>query len=240
MRPLHRLPPVTPDPIRVLLCEDHEIYRVGLRVLIEGEPDLVVVGETEDVWDACALAGRVSPQVVVIRQGLLEGHEDAALGEICALGGAVLVLAECETELELVRALRAGARGYLARRLAAPRLLDGIRALARDEPALDPAVARHLMRYLTDGQRDTSGVANARVLLQRLTERQRAVALLAAEGLTNDEIAARLYLTQATVKSHLTAILRRLSIHNRTQLAILVNRDVYGLTSDQRERDRLG
>ena len=199
----------------------------------------MVVGEVDDVQDACSLADRECPAVVVVRQGLLEGREDEALQELCRRG-AVLVLAESESELELVRSLRAGARGYLLRRIAAPRLLDGIRSLARDEPALDPSVARHLMGYLTAGDAGRVAARSARSLLDRLTERQHAVALLAAEGLTNDEIAARLFLTQATVKSHLTAILRRLDINNRIQLAILVNRDVNGLHRLSSESNRVG
>lgn len=208
--------------LRVLICEDQEIYRVGLRALIDDAPDLTVVGEAADVPSACALADRFDPHVVLVRHALLPHPEPGpGLGELVRRG-AVLVLAESESEADLVHALRGGARGYLSRRLAAPRLLDGIRAVARDEPALDPAVARHLVHYLTD---DVTRGGAARTPLEQLTDRQRAVALLVAEGLTNAEIAARLYLSQATVKTHLTAVLRRLNIHGRTRLAVLINHD---------------
>jgi DNA-binding NarL/FixJ family response regulator len=212
------------DPVRVLLCEDHEVYRLGQRALLEGESDLVVVGEAEDVSSACSLSDQLGSHVVVVRQGMLESPGYEPLRELCRRG-AVLVLAESESELELVRALRAGARGYLSRRLGAARLLDAVRAVARDEPALEPAVARHLVRYLTDGPSSLAGGGLARTPLEQLTDRQRAVALLVAEGLTNEEIAARLFVSQATVKSHLTAVMRRFDIHSRTLLAILVHRE---------------
>ena len=140
------------------------------------------------------------------------------------LGAAVLVLAESESELELTRALRAGARGYLSRRLTALQLVEGIRALARNEPAFDTILTRHLMRYLTEEPPKTDARGSRGSPLDRLTERQRAVAVLVAEGLSNSEIASRLYVSQGTVKSHLATVMRRLNIRSRTQLAILLNR----------------
>ncbi|MGC5225472.1 LuxR C-terminal-related transcriptional regulator [Micromonospora sp. DT81.3] len=211
------------EPVRVLLCEDHEIYRIGLRVLIEREPDLVVVGEVGDVASACSLAARVHPQVVVIRQGLLEDLQEQSVSALCLRDRAVLILAETETESDLAEALRAGARGYLSRRVAAPRLVDGIRAVSKDGLALDPTFARHLVRFLTTGPTGPAEIPTQLGALTSLTERQRAVALLVAEGMSNGEIAARLFVSNATVKSHITTVLRRLGIRSRTQLAILVN-----------------
>lgn len=216
-------PAPVPDPVRVLLCEDHEIYRVGLRVLIELEPDLVVVGEVMDVASACSLADRVDPQIVVIRQGLLEQVHEESVRALCCRDRAVLILAENESELDLAEALRAGVRGYLSRWVAAPRLVDGIRALSKDELVLDPAFARHLVRVLTVGPSAPAETPTQLSALTRLTERQRAVALLVGEGMTNCEIAARLFVSDATVKSHITAALRRVGVRSRTQLAIFVN-----------------
>ena len=212
-----------PEPIRVLLCEDHEIYRIGLRVLLELEPDLVVVGEVVDVASACSLADRTDPHIIIIRQGLLQHVQKESVSALCRPGRAVLILAETESELDLTEALRAGVRGYLSRWVAAPRLVDGIRALSKDELVLDPASARHLVQFLTAGPTGPAEIPTQLSALTRLTERQRAVALLVAEGMTNGEIAARLFVSNATVKSHLTTVLRRLGIRSRTQLAILVN-----------------
>jgi DNA-binding NarL/FixJ family response regulator len=210
----------------VLLCEDHEIYRIGLRVLIEREPDLVVVGEVVDVASACSLADRVDSQIVVIRQGLLLDAPQESFRALCRRDRAVLILAESDSELDLADALRVGVRGYLSRWVAAPRLIDGLRALSKDELALDPAFARHLVQFLTNGPTGPAEIPPQLTALTQLTERQRAVALLVAEGLTNGEIAARLYVSDATVKSHITAVLRRLGIRSRIQLAIFINNNI--------------
>ncbi|RBY75092.1 DNA-binding response regulator [Geodermatophilus sp. TF02-6] len=212
--------------VRILLCEDQELYRLGLRVVLDAQPDLAVVGEVHDLPAAIAAADHDSVQIVVVRQALVEGGLPL-VRELSQRGTAVLVLADVAAppDPELVKVLRAGVRGYLSRRLAAQRLVDAVRALARDEAALDAAVAGRLVRYLSDDSvRDGAAPAGSGPL-DRLTGRQRDVAVLVAQGLSNDEIARRLFLSQATVKSHLTAVLRRLEVRTRTQLAILVNRD---------------
>ena len=212
------------QPVSVLLCEDHQIYLAGLCSLLDSDPALTVAGEVDNVEAACSLAEQHLCDVVVVRQGLLHSPEYEPLRRLSDLGAAVLVLAESESELELTRALRAGARGYLSRRLTAQQLVEGIRALARNEPAFDTIVTRHLMRYLTEEPPKADARGTRGSPLDRLTERQRAVAVLVAEGLSNSEIAARLYVSQGTVKSHLATVMRRLNIRSRTQLAILLNR----------------
>lgn len=225
--PTRSLQPVWPVPgpelVRVLLCEDNEIYRIGLRALIDLEPDLAVVGEVVDVASAMSLADRVEPHIIVIRQGLLHDVSEETVSALCRRDRAVLILAETESELHLAEALRAGVRGYLPRWVAAPRLIDGIRALSREELVLDPSYARHLVSFLTT---ESTGAAESPAQLSalaRLTERQRAVALLVAEGRTNGEIGAILSVSKATVKSHITAVSRRLGVRGRIQLAIYVN-----------------
>ena len=212
------------EPIRVLLVEDHQIYLAGLRALLECDPGLAVIGELNSVESATAILDRTPGIVVVVRQGLLHSPDYEPLRQLCCRGAAVLVLAESDSDLDLARALRAGARGYLSRRLTAAQLLEGIRSLARNEPAFDSLVARQLVSYMTDQQSRPSAPTPSPTI-EQLTQRQRAVALLVAEGLSNEEIAARLFVSQATVKSHLGTMMRRLDVRSRTQLAILVNRD---------------
>jgi DNA-binding NarL/FixJ family response regulator len=209
--------------VRVLLCEDQEVFRLGLRVVLEAQPDMAVVAETAHLPAAVSAADDVGTQVVVVRQGLVGGATLPLLRDLCRGGTAVLVLAEPGEQAgsELVDVLQAGVRGFLPRRSAAQRLVDGVRSLAKNEAALDAAATDQLVHYLTSAERRGSG----RRSLDRLTDRQRAVAELVAEGLSNDEIAARLFLSLATVKSHLTASMRRLEVRTRTQLAILVSRD---------------
>ncbi len=210
--------------VRVLLCEDQQVFRLGLRVVLEAEPDMAVVAEIRHLPEALEFAAESGAQVVVVRQGLVDGATLPVLRDLCGRGTAVLVLAEPEADAgeRLVAILQAGVRGYLPRRAAAKCLVDGVRALARHEAALDTTATSHLVRYLTDpaALRSTEGHP-----LDRLTERQRDVAELVAQGLSNEEIACRLFLSLSTVKTHLTASMRRLDVRTRTQLAILVNRD---------------
>lgn len=228
IRPYTTRPPTTL--VRVLLCEDQELFRLGLRVVLEAQPDMAVVAETAHLPGALAAVDGLGSvdglgtQVVVVRQGLVGDATLSLLRDLCERGTAVLVLAEpgSETESELVEVLQAGVRGYLPRRATAQRLVDGVRALARREAALDPIATSQLVRYLKGpATRPGSG----RRAVDRLTDRQREVAELVAQGLSNEEIAGTLFLSRATVKSHLTASMRRLGVRTRTQLAILVNRD---------------
>jgi DNA-binding NarL/FixJ family response regulator len=231
-RPLH--PRTTQPPatlVRVLLCEDQELFRLGLRVVLEAQPDMVVVAETVHLPEALAAADGPGTadgsgtQVVVVRQGLVGDATLPLLRDLCERGTAVLVLAEPrggETGSELVEVLQAGVRGYMPRGATAQRLVDGVRALARREAALDPIATSQLVRYLTS---PAAQPGSGRRALDRLTDRQREVAELVAQGLSNEEIAGRLFVSLATVKGHLTASMRRLGVRTRTQLAILVNRD---------------
>jgi DNA-binding NarL/FixJ family response regulator len=209
--------------VQVLLCEDQEVFRLGLRVVFEAQPDIAVVAETAHFAEAVEVADDSGRQVVVVRQGLVVGATLPLLRDLCQRGAGVLVLAEGGgPDSGLMDVLQAGVRGFLPRRANAQRLVDAVRALARQEAALDPTVTSQLVRYLTGDAAPSSADMRA---LDRLTDRQREVAQLVAEGLSNEEIASRLFLSPATVKSHLTSVMRRLDVRTRTQLAILVNRD---------------
>ena len=222
VRPLVIRPPSSL--VRVLLCEDREVFRLGLREVLEAEPDIAVVAETDHLHGALAVVEQIPSQVVVARQCLVDGPTLPVLRDLCGREPAVLVLAEPREECgpELVQVLRAGVRGYLPRCSGAARLVEAVRALARHEPALDSSATSQLVRYLTDPSMPAELPDR---VLDRLTDRQREVAHLVAQGLSNEEIARRLFLSLATVKSHLTASMRRLGVRGRTQLAILINRD---------------
>ena len=206
--------------VRVVLCEDQEVFRLGLRVVLEAEPDIAVVAETVTLPAALADAQRIGAEVVVVRRGLVADAGLPQLRDLCRRGLPVLVLADPEPEEDVVEVLRAGVRGYLSRRAGAQRLVEGVRALARQEVALDPVATSELVRQVLTPPPASTG----RQPLDLLTERQRDVAELVAQGLSNEEIAGRLFLSLATVKSHVTAVMRRLEVRTRTQLAILVNR----------------
>src|SRR3954468_2959495 len=167
--------------VRVLLCEDQEVFRLGLRVVLEAEPDMAVVAEPAHLSEALALAERMGTQVVVVRQGLVGEASLPVLRDLCARGTAVLVLAEpgCDAETELVDVLQAGVRGYLPRRSAAQQLVEGVGARARHEAALDTAATDQLVRYVTE----PPGPGGSGRVLEQLTERQREVAELVSQGL---------------------------------------------------------
>ncbi|MGY1747240.1 response regulator transcription factor [Blastococcus sp. SYSU D00695] len=224
-RPVAIRPPASL--VGVVLCEDHEVFRLGLRVVLEAQPDMAVVAETAQLPEALVAAATSGAEVVVVRQGLIGEATRPLLRELCRCGPAVLVLAEPgeDAAVDLVEVLQAGVRGYLPRRSAAPRLVEAVRALARHEAALDPAATGQLVRYLTSPAPQAPPGRGASCPLDRLTGRQREVAVLVAQGLSNEEIAGRLFVSLATVKSHLTASMRRVQVRTRTQLAILVARE---------------
>jgi DNA-binding NarL/FixJ family response regulator len=208
--------------VRVLLCEDQEVFRLGLRAVFEAQPDMAVVAETSHLAEALEVADGPGTQVVVVQQGLVGCSSLPLLRDLCQRATGVLVLAETRGDPGLREVLQAGVRGFLPRRSAAQRLVDAVRALARQEAALDSDVTSQLVGYLT-GDAAQAGVEGPAV--DRLTERQRDVAMLVAEGLSNKEIASGLFLSPATVKSHLAAVMCRLDVRTRTQLAILIHRD---------------
>jgi len=227
-RAMHGLRPRATRPptplVRVMLCEDQEVFRLGLRSILEAQPDMAVVAETADLGEVLEVSDGPGTWVVVVRQGLVGGSTLPLLRDLCRRGTGVLVLSETRSGscIALMDVLQAGVKGCLPRRAGAQRLVDAVRALARDEAALDSAVTSQLVRHLTGDATDTAEPGRP---LDRLTERQRDVAELVAQGLSNEEVAGRLFLSPATVKSHLTAVMRRLDVRTRTQLAILVNRD---------------
>ena len=210
--------------IRVLLCDDNPVYQLGLRALFARSGDIVVVGEPAGPTQAWEERIATRPDVLILSYRLCCESSDV-VRRFDADGIGVVVLAETDDERDLLNSLRAGARGYLPRRAQALRLLDGVRAVFRQQTALDGVAADHLVHprsvsHARHGEPDAGAVP----LIQGLTARQREVARLVADGLSNAEVAARLYVSQATVKSHLTIILKRLHLRDRTQLAILVNR----------------
>ncbi|MEU2347829.1 response regulator transcription factor [Modestobacter sp. NPDC049651] len=210
-------------PVEVLVCDDHEVLRQGVRTVLAPVPDLTVVGEAADPDEALALAARLRPRVALLGEGLRGGRAPAAgdlVAALAALGVRVVLLGESSTDLVL--ALQAGATGYVHTTVTPQRLVEGLRAAARGETVLDPAAAGELLQHL-DGTPHGGGAGPA-PRKDPLTARQTAVSRLVAEGLSNAEIAERLDVSPATVKGHITVALRRLGLRDRTQLAIHVHR----------------
>jgi DNA-binding NarL/FixJ family response regulator len=208
--------------IRVLLADDQALVRAGLRMLIEHEDDMELVGEAGDGEEAVALARAVQPDVVLIdvRMPKLDGVE--ATRQIAAddqlAGVRIMVLTSYGTDEHIFEALRAGASGFLLKDADPAELVRAIRVLADGDAVLAPSVTRVLI------SRFASHSSRGRICpeqVQWLTERERDVTALVAAGLTNGEIAERLVISPATAKTHVSRAMRKLQAHDRSQLVVL-------------------
>jgi DNA-binding NarL/FixJ family response regulator len=207
--------------IRVLIADDHELLRNGLRGMLDAQDDMKVVGEAEDGAQAVDEAIRLHPDVVVmdIRMPRLDGIEAtkrlAALGEKAPR---VLVLTTFDLDEYVYEALRAGAGGFMLKDAPPRQLAEAVRMVASGESLLAPAVTKRLIeRYVSRPPAD----AVRRERFAELTERELEVLKLLTRGLSNSEIGERLFLSEATVKTHVTRVLNKLGVRDRVQAVVL-------------------
>jgi NarL family two-component system response regulator LiaR len=203
-------------PIRVLIADDHAIVRLGLRALIATEPGLEVVGEAVDGTDAVRKARSLRPDVIVLDLVMPRKDGIQATTEIRqeVPGARILVLTSFAEEEKLVPAFKAGAAGYLLKDSAPQDLLQAIRDVAHGASTLHPQIAHKLIRALS---RPAATVP--------LTGREQEVACLVALGRSNKEIARALVLSEPTVRTHVSHILRKLKLSNRTEVALYALRE---------------
>jgi DNA-binding NarL/FixJ family response regulator len=206
----------------VLLADDQELLRTGFRMILSAQPDLEVVGEAVDGADAVRQAGRLRPDVVLmdVRMPGMDGIE--ATAEITSAHPVrVLVLTTFDLDEYAFAALRAGASGFLLKDVPPAVLAGAIRSVAAGDAVITPRITRQLLDRFS-GQlplvaADGAGNGDA---LARLTDREREVFAEVARGFTNAEIAGRLHLSEATVKTHLTRVLAKLGLRDRVQIVI--------------------
>ncbi len=206
-------------PIRVLICEDQALVRTGYVTILSAPPDMTVVGEATNGHEAVEMARRLRPDVVVmdIRMPLLDGIE--ATREIVGAPEPprVLVLTTFGLDDYVFAALRAGASGFLLKDALPETLIAAVHTIARGDSLLDPAVTRAVVeRFGATPEPD----ADAAARLAELSDREREVLLLLVEGCANREIASRLFISEATVKSHVMAVFRKLDLRDRIQAVI--------------------
>jgi DNA-binding NarL/FixJ family response regulator len=208
--------------IRVLLVDDETLVRSGFRLILEAESDLEVVGEAANGVEAVEAATRLDPDVILmdvqmpVKNGLTATREIAGLGR--TESSRVIILTTFDLDEYVYEALRAGASGFLLKRAPAADLVAAIRVVAAGEALLAPSITRRLITHFSSRPTPRSEDLS---LLKTLTEREREVFELIAQGLSNSEIADRLVLTEGTVKTHVKHIFEKLEVRDRTQAVIL-------------------
>jgi len=209
---------------RVLLIDDEALVRAGLRLILETAADLTIVGEADDGADAVQAVVRCSPDVVLmdIRMPRVDGI--AATEAVRALDHppAVIVLTTFDLDDHVFRALQAGAAGFLLKDTPPAELVKAVQVVAAGESMLSPSVTRRLIARFAAGPGGTRQ-EQARARLTRLTARELEVLREVGRGSSNAEVGATLFMSEATVKAHVSRLLEKLDVANRVQLAILVH-----------------
>ena len=189
--------------IRVLLVDDHPVVRSGLAGLLGEEPDIEVVGEASDGAEGVELASSLAPDLVLMDLRMPGMDGATATAAITGAGGRVLVLTTYDTDADILRAVEAGATGYLLKDTPREQLVEAVRSAARGDTVLAPPIAAKLMRQVRGHE--------------QLTPRELEVLGLVAQGRSNGEIARELFIGEATVKTHLLRIFDKLDVDDRTR-----------------------
>ncbi|MBB4984245.1 response regulator [Streptomyces nymphaeiformis] len=207
-------------PTRVFLVDDHEVVRRGLRDLINDEPDLEVVGEASTAEQALARGHALRPDVAVLDVRLPDGDGISVCRELRSRMPelACLMLTSFDDEDALLDAIMAGAAGYVLKQIKGSDLVSAVRTVATGQSMLDPATTARLMHSLRDPE---AAKPPEDERLAVLSERERSVLELIGEGLTNRQIAKQLYLSEKTVKNHISRLLGKLGVERRVQAAVI-------------------
>ncbi|TAK31318.1 MAG: response regulator transcription factor [Chloroflexota bacterium] len=207
--------------LRILIVDDHDVVRVGLRSLLDGRGNFQVVGEAGSVAEAVAEAARTKADVVIMDIRLPDGSGIEACREICSRNPdcKVLMLTSYADDEAIFASILAGAAGYILKRIKSQSLVEAINAVARGESLLDPVVTKKVLERMR-----VTGAGSARQAGSELTEQEEKVLTLVAEGQTNREISQILFLSEGTVKNYVSNILSKLHLSRRSQLAAYMAR----------------
>ncbi|MFF5335355.1 response regulator [Streptomyces sp. NPDC013181] len=218
---------MTTAPVRLLIIDDDPLVRAGLALMLGGADDIDIVGEGADGSEAAALVERLRPDVVLmdIRMPVMDGLSATELLRARPDAPEIVLLTTFHADEQVLRAIRAGAAGFVLKDTPPARIVESVRRVAAGDPVLSPAVTRQLMaRAAGDGPGErTDRAARARERVALLADREREVAVAVGRGRSNAEIAAALYLSVATVKAQVSRILAKFGFNNRVQIALLVH-----------------
>ncbi|MDX3243348.1 response regulator transcription factor [Streptomyces sp. ME18-1-4] len=210
------------NPIRVFLLDDHEVVRRGLADLLDAEPDISVIGDAGTVDHALARGPALRPDVAVLDVRLPDGDGISVCRELRSRMPelACLMLTSFDDEEALLDAIMAGASGYVLKQIKGSDLVSAVRTVASGQSMLDPATTARLMRSLRAEPAETPAVPSE---VASLSPREREILALIGDGLTNREIGNKLYLSEKTVKNHISRLLAKLGVQRRVQAAVLAS-----------------
>lgn len=209
----------TKPPIRVFLLDDHEVVRRGLRDLLESEGDIEVVGESGLAQEATARIPALRPDVAILDGRLPDGSGVDVCRDIRSVDPSIyaLILTSYDDDEALFAAILAGASGYVLKQITGHDLLDTVRRVASGQSLIDPSLTARVLERVRNPHPEATELAT-------LTDREREILSLIAEGLTNRQIGDRLFLAEKTIKNYVSSLLAKLGLERRTQAAVLAAR----------------
>ena len=205
--------------IRVFLLDDHEVVRRGLADLLQADGDIEVVGESGSAVEATAQIPALRPDVAVLDARLPDGNGIDVCRDVRAVDPSIkgLILTSYEDDEALFAAIMAGAAGYVLKQIRGTDLVDAVRRVAAGQSLLDPAVTARVLERIRHGSEEPKE-------LKALTDQERRILEYIAQGLTNHEIAQRMFLADKTVKNYVSSVLAKLGLERRTQAAVLATK----------------
>ena len=207
------------QPIRVYLLDDHEVVRRGIKELLEEHGDIVVVGESDSAREAVSRIPALRPDVAILDGRLPDGSGVEVCRDVRSIDPDIkaLILTSYDDDAALFAAIMAGASGYLLKQVHGTDLVDGVRRVARGQSLLDPAMTDRVLDRIRHGVPEDDE-------LHDLTPQERRILELVGEGLSNRDVARRMFLSEKTVKNYVSSVLSKLGVSSRTQAAVLAAR----------------
>jgi DNA-binding NarL/FixJ family response regulator len=214
-----------PDPVRVLVADDHALYRRGLEMVLSAEPDIEIVGEAGDGAEAIQQAAELLPDVVLmdLRMPRRSGIEACTAIKDVAPTTKIVILTISDEESDLFQAVRAGANGYLLKDVPGEQIADGIRAVHGGQSLISPSMASALLTEFAAMSRRTD--SRPHLPIPQLTDREMQVLRLVGRGMANRDIAHELFISENTVKNHVRNILEKLQLHSRMEAVVFAVRE---------------